>query len=760
MDCQSQRCASFQVALNPDSIRGKAPYKIYSLLCLFAYLFVVPTFMVNAAVDNSAYQAEAYRTFGSIEIDGDFNEPDWQEAKPVGQFRQVEPDAGEPMTLPTEVRILYDQENIYFGFTCFDSDVSKIIANDMRRDARELHENDYVFLILDPYNDKRTGVSFRINALGAVQDSAITNSGDSFNRNWDAVVDCQSRIHSDRWTSEFSIPFGQLRFKESEQMMWGLNLSRGIRRTNEEGTWAPVPSSYGGRAKYRTAYMGSLVGLEGIKPKKQIEFLPYILPGVSRIEEDGETAGEFEVGLDLKYGITTNLIADLTYNTDFAQVEADEEQVNLTRYSLFFPEKRPFFLEGAGLFEFGVPRPSFRRPPPFLLFYSRRIGIEDGHPIPIMGGGKITGKMGPYGVGLLNVFTNDFHTDESIIDPDDVVDVPRTNYSVLRLTRDLFTGSRVGLMSINKQDSDNYNRAGGLDFSYRPVDKLEIRGLWARTWDSEEDVGAGDARYIGSYWLGDLFRFSGAYTDIGDDFNPEVGYVRHHGSRRIRSETLYTPRPRKFGIREMRIGPEIDYVLTQENELQTLDVILGSRIELDNGERITFQAKHTREQLEEDFDIYDDVIIPVGKYDFNSLRVMAETDESKMFAGQFGVEVGNFYDGTQRGFDIDAKFKPNGRFVVETLYQFSRVELPTESFNANVLASRAVYSFSTRLFAKLFAQWNSADDVVAANFLLNYIYRPGSDFYLVFNQVFDKDSGAIGLSESTLVGKMTYWWNP
>ena len=153
-----------------------------------------------------AYQAEAYRTFGSIEIDGDFNEPDWQEAKPVGQFRQVEPDAGDPMTLPTEVRILYDQENIYFGFTCFDSDVSKIIANDMRRDARELHENDYVFLILDPYNDKRTGVSFRINALGAVQDSAITNSGDSFNRNWDAVVDCQSRIHSDRWTSEFSIP--------------------------------------------------------------------------------------------------------------------------------------------------------------------------------------------------------------------------------------------------------------------------------------------------------------------------------------------------------------------------------------------------------------------------------------------------------------------------------------------------------------------------------------------------------------------------
>ena len=462
MDCQSQRCSPSQ---------RKESYKIYLLICLFAYLFGVTPLMVNAAVDNSAYQAKAHRTFGSIEIDGDLNEPDWQEAKPVGQFRQVEPDAGEPMSQPTEVRILYDEENIYFGFTCFDSDVSKIIANDMRRDARELHENDYVFLILDTYNDKRSGVAFRVNALGAVQDSAITNSGDSFNRNWDAVVDCQSQIHSDRWTSEISIPFGQLRFKESEQMTWGMNLSRGIRRTNEEGTWAPVPSSYGGRAKYRTAYLGSLVGLEGIKPKRQIEFLPYVLPGVTRIEDDDETDGEFEIGLDLKYGVTTNLIADLTFNTDFAQVEADEEEVNLTRYSLFFPEKRPFFLEGAGLFEFGVPRPSFRRPPPFLLFYSRRIGIEDGYPIPIMGGGKITGKMGPYGVGLLNVFTDEFHTDKSITAPDEIVEVPRTNYSVLRLTRDLFSGSRVGLISINKQDLDDYNRAGGLDFSYRPVDK-------------------------------------------------------------------------------------------------------------------------------------------------------------------------------------------------------------------------------------------------------------------------------------------------
>ena len=754
MGCQSQRCSSSQ---------EEEPYRIYSFLCLFVCLLILTPSTGNAVSTNASdYQVVAHRTFGSIEIDGDFNEPDWQEASPVGQFSQVEPDPGEPMTLPTEVRILYDEENVYFGFTCFDSDISRLVANDMRRDARELHENDYVFLILDTYNDKRSGVAFRVNALGAVQDTAVTNSGDSFNRDWDAVVDCQSQIHSDRWTSEISIPFGQLRFKESEQMTWGLNLSRGIRRTNEEGTWAPVPSSYGGRAKYRTSYMGSLVGIEGIKPKRQIELLPYILPGVSRIEDDDKTDGEFEIGLDVKYGLTTNLIADLTLNTDFAQVEADEEQVNLTRFSLFFPEKRPFFLEGAGLFDFGVPRPSFRRPPPLLLFYSRRIGIEEEQAIPILGGGKITGKMGPYGVGLLNVSTNEFHTDASITDPDEIVDVPRTNYSVLRMTRDLFSGSRVGVIAVNKQDSENYNRAGGLDFSYRPADRLEIRGLWARTADSEDaaDVGGNDAWYIGSNWQDNLFDLSVGYTDTGDNFNPEVGYVRHEGSRRFRSQTEYTPRPRKFGIREIQVGPEIDYVLTQENELKTRDLTLDSRIELDNGERITLQAIRTAEHLEEDFDIYDDIIISIDEYEFNWFRAMIETAQSGMFAGQFGVNVGDFFDGTRRGFEIDASFKPNGRLVVETQYQFDRVELPVGSFNANLVASRVVYSFSTRLFAKLFAQWNSTDDVVSTNFLINYIYRPGSDLYFVFNQVYDEDNGTIGLSESTVVGKMTYWWNP
>ena len=728
-------------------------------LLLLAICYLLFPLTVNADLGPVEYKIEAYRTFQSIEVDGDFNESDWQQASPINQFFQIEPDEGKSISEPTEVRILYDDKNIYFGFTCFESEMSKLVANDMRHDAQDLHENDNVFLILDTYNDKRNGFAFRINPLGAYQDRAVTNGGDSLNRSWDVVVECQAKVNSDHWTAEFGIPFSQLRFDKNDQMTWGMNVGRGVRKNNEEAIWVPVPRQYGGMAKYRLGNLGSLTGLEGIAPSRRLELLPYVLPGMSRTEGDtADTDGVFDIGLDLKYGINSNLTADLTFNTDFAQVEADEEQVNLSRFSLFFPEKRPFFLEGAGLFDFGIGRSSFRRPPPLLLFYSRRIGLEEGRSIPIITGGKITGKMGPYGIGMLNVLTNEFH-DET--DPDEIVDVPRTNYSVLRLTRDLFSGSRVGLIGINKQDGDAYNRAGGLDFTYRPVDNFDVRALWARTADSDEDDGTGNAWYVGSSWRNDKFRLGGSYTDIGEDFNPKVGYIRREGVRQIRSDVRYTPWPRRFGIRRIWTGPEFDLILNQNGDLETRSIRFSNWFELEKGGRFQIEIRQTAEHLDEDFEIRDDIIIPIDEYSFASVRAGVQTDESKMLAMEFDVDFGQFYNGDRRGFDIGGTFKPSGRFALESQYQFNRVSLPGEDpFNVNVFGGRFAYSFSTRLFAKLFAQWNSSDEVISTNFLLNYIYRPGSDFYLVFNQIYDGNGGGISLEESTLVGKLTYWWNP
>ncbi len=321
-----------------------------------------------------------------------------------------------------------------------------------------------------------------------------------------------------------------------------MNLGRKISRNNEETTWAPVSKAYreGGVREYRTANIGSLIGLKGISPSRHIELLPYVLPGFAvSDDEEIQTKRVLDIGLDVKYGITPNLTGDLTFNTDFAQVEADREQINLTRFSLFFPEKRPFFLEGSGFFDFGISSTAwFHR----LLFYSRRIGLEEGRAIPIMAGGKVTGKIGEYGVGFLNVLTDDFDNRDSAADADDAIVVPRTNFTVLRAKRDLLKGSTVGLIATNKQDADTYNRSAGVDFAYRPFDNMDVNGVWARTFD-EEQPDQTDAWTLGSRWRNDRFMLEGAYMDIGENFSPEVGFVQRKGVRRLRTDMRYTPWP-------------------------------------------------------------------------------------------------------------------------------------------------------------------------------------------------------------------------
>ena len=721
---------------------------------------------IQAASQN--HQIKAHRTYQSIEIDGDLTEEDWQHAEVMDRFIQVEPHEGEPLSEPMELRILYDDENIYLGFTCYDSDMSKLIANEMRRDSRDLHENDNVFVLLDTYNDKRSGFFFRMNALGAVQDRAVTNSGDTFNSDWDAVVACQSKINDSYWTAELSIPFSQLRFEKNDPMTWGINAGRGIARSREEAIWTPVPSSYGGRAKYRTAHVGSLVGLEGIAPSRNLEILPYILPGVTQVNEDSglQTTREFKLGFDVKYGITSNLTTDITYNTDFAQVEADEEQVNLTRFSLFFPEKRPFFLEGAGLFDFGIPRTSFRRPPPMLLFYSRRIGLVEGNAIPIIAGGKASGKVGSYGVGFLNVLTDEFHEADG---EDDPLDLPHTNYSVMRITKDVASGSRIGMIAVNKDEIGGYNRAGGFDFEYRPNDSLDVRGLWSRTFEPGMS-GQNNAWYLGSNWRSKNFRVEGSYTDIDEDFNPSVGYVRRAGIRQLRGETRWTPMPQRFGIRQVWTGPEVNYILNHDNELEEWDISYVNWFEFDTGDSIFFSVDRSFEQLDEVFDFRDGVEIPIGDYQSNSYSIRFSGSDSRPISATIGGGLEDFYEGEVRRAYLQTTVKPNGHISVSAQYQFNQVvDLPTAYFTdgdprpvyINLFRGRIDYSFTTGLFAKLFAQWNADSNVVSTNFLINYIYRPGSDFYFVFNQTYDTNGTTTSrLLDSTVVAKVTYWWNP
>ena len=731
-----------------------------SKISLFTLILLLILFSTVSA-EESAYQIKAYRTYESIEIDGDLSETDWQKAEAIDRFVQIEPYQGETNSEPMEVRILYDNENIYFGFICYDSEISKIVANEMRRDARDIHENDNVFVLLDTYNDKRSGFFFRTNALGAIQDRVITNNGDTLNDDWDAVVACKAKINDTFWTVEISIPFSQLRFKKSDPMEWGINVGRELMRNQEETVWAPVPASYGGLAKYRTTNLGELVGLEGITPSHNLEFLPYFLPGITQTYDDDsalETTQELKLGFDAKYGITSNLIADLTYNTDFAQVEADQEQVNLTRFNLFFPEKRPFFLEGAGLFDFGVPRQSFRRPPPMLLFYSRRIGLAEGNAIPIIFGGKASGKIGSYGVGFLNVLTDEFY-DET--EDDDPTDIPRTNYSVMRITKDSAAGSRFGMIAVNKDEFNSYNRAGGFDFEYRPNDRLDVRGMWARTF-SPDMSGKNNAWYFGSKWRNDNFRIGGSYTDIDEDFDPAVGFVRQTGVRQVRAELRWAPRPQKYGIREMYSGPEVNYILNQQNEPEQWNFSYTHWTSFATGDSVMFFVRRAFERLDEDFEIREDVIIPIGDYQFGIFGGRFSTSDVRVISATTGFEYGDFYNGQIRKYYVNGSLKPNGQISLHTNYQFNRINLPVGNFDANLFSGRFNYSFSTTLFAKLYAQWNTETNLLSTNFLINYIYRPGSDFYFVINQIYDTDKTTKNVLQSStvVIAKMTFWWNP
>ena len=703
----------------------------------------------------------AHRTSEKIKVDGVLDEPVWHSVEPIRQLYQIQPDQGEPATEQSEVRILYDDKKLYFGFIFFDSEMDKIVANDMRRDSSGLRSNDYGFLLLDTYNDRRNAVFFRFTPVGGMEDTAVSNSGGSLNTSWDIVWECRCRINEDNWTVEIAIPFSQLRFERRDVMNWGINFGREIARKQEIDAWNEAPKTYGGLAKYRTAYFGTLEGLEGIMPSRHLELLPYVLPGASYGSSTEETEGVFETGVDLKYGVTPNLTADLTVNTDFAQVEADQEQVNLTRFSLFFPEQRPFFLEGASIFDVGIPRPSFRRPPPLLLFYSRRIGLAGGRAIPILGGGKMTGKIGPYGIGILNVFTDKYEDNLPGIPEEDIFSEPRTNYSVARVNRDILKGSTVGGILINKQDADASNSTAGLDFSYRPTREINIQGLFSRTLeDFEVDFSQkSNAFFIGGDWRTNLFRLDGSYTDIGEDFNPEVGYIQRRDVRRFRGGGSYTPWPDKFGIREIQIGPEIDLVLTQDNELETQEITFDTEFEFKTGDDIGFQVKNTIENLDVGFNLQGKEI-PEGDYNFTSFQVSARTSSSRMIAGQLQVEFGNFYSGMRRGFLIDATARPTAKLSIEPFIEFNRITLLGEEFDANAFGGRINYSFSTTLFAKLFSQWSTDTDVLSANFLINYIYRPGSDFYLVLNQTYDTRDGGVAPLDWSVLGKITYWWNP
>jgi CBS domain-containing protein len=688
-----------------------------------------------------------------VYVDGILNEPIWNRAPVISDFRQIEPNEGSPATEPTEVRVLYDANSIYVGIIAYDSNPEGIIARILQRDrvmntddftgAPQFAGDDAVAILFDTFHDRRNAVVFATNPNGAEFEALLTDEGREFNIDWRGIWRVKAQKTADGWSAEFAIPFRTLRYPVGETSEpWGFNVYRVIRRKNEEVLWTAWTRGDGGF--HRVSMAGHLEGMTDL-PRKglNLDLKPYVLGRVEQeaVGSEVETDPDLAVGLDAKYEVRPGLVLDLTLNTDFAQVEADDEQVNLTRFDLFFPEKREFFLENAGIFEFGVQ--AIMEPPPFLLFFSRRIGISDDGEIPLIGGVRLTGRVGKQTVGILDVVTDSAFAD------------PRTNFAVVRVKRDVGARNYVGAMLTDRRWAAGSNTAGGVDFSFWPTGALNLQGFAAAT--TTTGPGGDDVAYrLGVDWQTDRYGLNAQHISIGPETTADVGFITRTDIRRTEGFVRYTPRPQAIGLRKVDLFAAATYISRIDGLLQDWSVGGALSPEWNSGENITVFGGVGFTRLDEGFDLSDDVFVPTGDYDLWQIAIFANTSFNRpvTFAGDAFIQ--GIYDGNITTASGNLGFTPNANVSITLRYTRNWVDVPDGSFIADIAAIRMTYAFSTRLVANALLQYNSLDNALSANVRLNFVHSPGSDLFIVFNEFRGNDTSRWAFSERAAVVKVTY----
>ena len=686
----------------------------------------------------------ATRLDESIRLDGVLDEPFYSRVPPISDFIQSLPVEGGEPSERTEAWIGFDDTDIYVSARVWDSaPESEWVANEMRRDTNQLRQNDTFGVMFDTFYDRRNGVMFYTNPLGALAEFAITNEGNP-NTDWNPVWDVRTGRFDGGWTVEMQIPFKSLRYRPGTEQVWGLQLRRAIRRRNEWNylTLIPLSASGGGAGgAFRVSRAGTLVGLEAPPASRVFEVKPYGIAGLTTdmsVSPPVENDGSADAGLDAKIGITENLTADFTYNTDFAQVEVDEQQVNLTRFSLFFPEKREFFLEGRGIFDFApsgfgggfggggiVP----------TMFFSRRIGLQGGAPVPILGGGRVTGKVGAFDVGALNIQTDDLSS----------IGARSTNFTVLRLRRDVFSRSSVGVLFENRSRSvvsAGSNQAYGIDGSFSFFQDLNFVGYVATT-RTEGLTGSDDSYQTNASYNGDLWGATLGHLFVGEDFNPEIGFVRRRGFRQSQVSARYSPRPASVDwIRQLRFQAGIDYLENHPGGfVETREWTAGFQAEMENSDRFNIDFTETYERLVEPFAIVSGVTIPVGAYTFRDVQAGYNFGLQRPYSGNLSVRYGSFYGGTRTSVGFQqARIEVLPQLSVEPSLSFNWVDLEElGDFTQHVGAARISYSFSPRLFLSGLVQYSSLAEALSANLRLRWEWAPGSELFVVYTEERDTD---------------------
>ncbi len=685
----------------------------------------------NTTTTNIRPATEAISLETGPAIDGDvLNDPVWQGIVPFGDLVQTQPNYGQAATEQTDIRIAYTEETFYVSVVCYDSRPGQLVVSDARRDAN-LDNTDAFIFILDTYKDGQNGFIFGTNSLGVEYDAQVDNEGQGnnnvnrqqggtiggFNLNWDASWEVETQVSDIGWSAEFAIPLRTLRFQAGKD--WGINFRRNIRKSNEIVYWASMPIGFN---LNRLSLAGTLTGLD-LRSPGNLKLIPYVLGKLEKDFTATDPTSDFtpEIGGDIKYSITPSLTLDATYNTDFAQVEVDEQQVNLDRFNLFFPEKRPFFLENAGLFSVGSPGE-------VDLFFSRRIGIGDnGNIVPIIGGARLSGKLNRTNVGFLSMFT------------DDVQDagIEKNNFTVARVNHEFKGRSALGAIVINRAglESDNdYNRTYAIDGKLGLGRKARMSGFYARTSDPNDTINAHSYKFQTDY-VWNNWEMRGAYTEVGQGFNPEVGFLFRSAFRKPEALVLYHLRPRNEASRILELRPHVSYrgFWNFDGFQETSFLHIDNHWEFKSGLEVHTGFNVTSEGVLEAFPISEGVLVQPGTYDHTEAQLVLFTNQSKAVSINIRSVAGGSFGGDRYLNSGTLRLRGGDKFNAALTYQYNKFNLPGGEFTANIFGSQLSYSFTPNMYLQGFIQNNTVDKLWAVNVRFGWLQRANTGLFVVYN---------------------------
>lgn len=676
---------------------------------------------------------------GSVAVDGRMDEAAWQSATPATGFVQQQPKEGAPSTHRSEVRFLYDDDNLYVGGHFAEDEIDRLVVNELKRDFAA-RDGDLVVLNLDTFGDRLNAYNFQTNPACALRDSQSYDEGRNINANWDGVWTCRSTIDADGFTYEQAIPFKQLRFPRQAEQEWGMNLFRLIRHGNEHTSWSPIPRQFN---QFKMSYAGVLDGIRDVTPGRNIRVKPFVIGDLTR--RNGTQKASFDGGLDVKVGLGSNLVLDATLRTDFSQVEADTQQVNLTRFSLFFPERREFFLENQGNFQIG----GFTNTSNSLIpFFSRTIGLSDsGTPIPIVGGLRLTGRVGRTTVGVLNMQTEqDVRAGRPTL--------PAANFTVARVSRDFFSNSSAGLFVLDKERGDESNRVVGGEVRFNLRRALNIDGLFMVS--DKTAVGTGVAWRAGVTYDPGKTATSVSYTALGNEFRDDLGFIPRQGVDILTASVMRRMRPAWSSktVREYRATLPYNLYRRDGIGIETQNIAPSLTAEFHDASTAVLTLQHNEEFLSAPFrpqGIPAGFSIPKGRYRFETADLTYTGNNSKRIAPVAGVRGGGYFDGDRAGATGGVRVRYNAHLATTVSVSRDQIEAGGTSFGTTLVSLRIDGSFSTRMFLNAFVQYNSVTRQVSTNVRYDFIHHPLSNLFVVYNDTRSTAGGAQAPTRALIV---------